>query len=135
MQLCFRERFTTNYTNRASSLNFVGLRILAFIYSEVNPKSCDFLYTYCLIEKFLCVIFVRFRFAADEIEKLCSEVMAHPWKLIEEHWLFAMPLLHFLRGDSNPLEEPDIEGYYHRPEWFGAQNLKIKEFQRLATKM
>ena len=88
-----------------------------------------------MIEKFLCVIFVRFRFAADEIEKLCNEVMAHPWKLVEEHWLFAMPLLHFLRGDSNPFEEPDIEGYYHRPEWFGAQNLKIKEFQRLATKM
>ena len=107
-----------------------------FIYSEVNPKSCDFLYKYCLIKKkFLCVTFVRFRYAADGIEKLCNEVMVRSWKPIEEGWLFAMPLLHFLRGDSKPFEEPDVEGSCDRPEWFGAQNLKIKEFQRSATEM
>ena len=82
-----------------------------------------------------CVIFVRFRFAADGIEKLCNEIMARAWKPVEEDWLFAMPLLHFLRGDSKPFEEPDVEGSYHRPEWFGAQNLNISEFQRSTTEM
>ena len=81
------------------------------------------------------VIFVRFRFAADGIEKLCNEIMARSWKPVEEDWLFAMPLLHFLRGDSKPFEEPDVEGSYNRPEWFGAQNLNIREFQRSTTEM
>ena len=53
----------------------------------------------------------------------------------EEGWLFAMPLLHFLRGDSKPFEEPDVEGSYHRSEWFGAQNLNIEKFRRPATEM
>ena len=61
--------------------------------------------------------------------------MAPREKPVEEHWLFAMPLLHFLRGDSKPFEEPDVEGPYHRPEWFGAKKLKIKEFRRSATEM
>ena len=61
--------------------------------------------------------------------------MAHAWKPVEEGWLFAMPLLHFLRGDLKPFEEPGVEGSYHRPEWFGTQNLNIKEFQRSATEM
>ena len=61
--------------------------------------------------------------------------MVHAWKPVEEHWLFAMPLLHFLRGDSKPFEEPCVEGSYHEPEWFGAQKLNIKEFQRSATEM
>ena len=82
-----------------------------------------------------CVIFVRFRFAADGIEKLCNEIMARAWKPVEEDWLFAMPLLHFLRGDSKPFEEPDVEGSYRRPEWFGAQNLNIREFQRSTTEI
>lgn len=88
-----------------------------------------------LLEKkiFPCVIFVRFRFAANGIEGLCNEIMTRAWKPVD--WLFAMPLLHFLRGDSKPFEEPDVEGSYRKPEWFGAQNLKIKEFQKSATEM
>ena len=61
--------------------------------------------------------------------------MVHAWKPVEEHWLFAMPLLHFLRGDSKPFEEPCVEGSYQEPEWFGAQKLNVKEFQRSATEM
>ncbi|XP_022806308.1 E3 ubiquitin-protein ligase rnf213-alpha-like [Stylophora pistillata] len=71
--------------------------------------------------------------AADGIEELCNEIMTPAWEPVKEDWLLAVPLLHFLRGDSKPCEEPDVEGSYHRPEWFGAQNLKIKEFQRSAT--
>ena len=67
--------------------------------------------------------------AAEGIEELCNEVMANPWKADGE-WIFAIPLLHFLRGDSRPFEEPDIAGSYNKPEWIGAQKLRIKEFQR-----
>ena len=55
--------------------------------------------------------------------------MANPWKADEE-WLFAIPLLHFLRGDSRPFEEPDIAGSYNKLDWIGAQKLRIREFQR-----
>lgn len=55
--------------------------------------------------------------------------MTNYWKADGE-WLFAIPLLHFLRGDSTPFEEPGIAGSYFKPEWIGAQNLKIKEFQK-----
>ena len=67
--------------------------------------------------------------AAEGIEKLCNETMTNYWKADVE-WLFAIPLLHFLRGDSTPFEEPGIAGSYHNREWIGAQNLKIKEFQK-----
>lgn len=56
--------------------------------------------------------------------------MTDAWVSDAETWLFAVPLLHFLRGDSKPFEEPDIEGSYNKLEWFGAQKLRIKEFQR-----
>lgn len=67
--------------------------------------------------------------AAVGIEDLCNEVMANYWKADGE-WLFAIPLLHFLRGDSIPFEEPDIAGAYNKLPWIGAQKLRIKEFQR-----
>lgn len=52
-----------------------------------------------------------------------------------ETWLFALPLLHFLRGDSRPFEEPGIEGCYEKPEWYGVQKLELKEFQRTAANL
>lgn len=77
-------------------------------------------------------IFILFLFlcscsrAIKGIEDLCNEVIAKA----NGEWLFAIPLLHFLRGDSRPFEEPSIEGSYHRPDWIGAQKLMIKDFQR-----
>ena len=68
-------------------------------------------------------------YAAEGIEELCNEIMANTWRADGE-WLFAIPLLHFLRGDSNPFEEPDIVGSYTKLEWIGAQKLKIREFQK-----
>ena len=62
--------------------------------------------------------------------KLCNNVMANPGKACWK-WLFAMPLLHFLRGDSRPFEEPDIAGCYYKPKWIGAQELKIRQSQLL----
>lgn len=73
-----------------------------------------------------------FSCAAEGIEELCNEIMTEPWRSDSEAWLFAVPLLHFLRGDSRPFEDPNIEGSYKKLEWFGAQKLKIKEFQRSA---
>ena len=61
--------------------------------------------------------------------------MAQPRKSEADTWLFAVPLLHFLRGDSMPFEEPGIEGLYHKLDWVGAQGLKLKEFQRSAENL
>lgn len=67
--------------------------------------------------------------AAEVIENLCNITMADHWRADGE-WLFAVPLLHFLREDSKPFEEPHLMGSYNQPEWIGAQKLWIKEFQR-----
>ena len=75
------------------------------------------------------------RRAAKGIEELCNQIMAEYWKSEAYTWLFAVPLLHFLRGDSKPFEEPVIEGSCHKLDWFGAQGLKIKEFQRSAENL
>lgn len=65
---------------------------------------------------------------AGGIEDLCNVTMADDWA--DGSWLFAVPLLHFLRGDSRPFEEPEIGGSYQKPEWIGASKLRIKEFRR-----
>ena len=67
------------------------------------------------------------RFAAKGIENLCNQLMTKTSSL---QWLFAIPLLHFLRGDSKPFEEPSTLGSPKRLEWWGAQNLQITNFQR-----
>ena len=67
--------------------------------------------------------------AAKGIEDLCNETMADS-RRGDGEWLFAIPLLHFLREDSKPFEEPDITGSYNKLEWIGAQKLKIEEFRR-----
>ncbi len=69
------------------------------------------------------------RFAAGAIESLCNQLMKQAWKSNPE-WLLAVPLLHFLRGDSKPFEEPDIGELPQNLAWWGAQNLSISEFQR-----
>ena len=74
-------------------------------------------------------------FAAEGIEELCNQIMTDSRVSGAETWLFAVPLLHFLRGDSEPFEELVIEGFYDKPEWHGAQKLKLKEFQRKAASL
>ena len=59
--------------------------------------------------------------------------MANP-RRADGEWLFAIPLLHVLRGDSRPFEEPNFEGSENQLEWIGAQNLRITEFQRTETR-
>ena len=75
------------------------------------------------------------RSAAKGIEELCNQIMAQPRKSEADTWLFAVPLLHFLRGDSMPFEEPGIEGSYHKLDWVGAQGLEIKKFRRLVRNL
>lgn len=70
-----------------------------------------------------------FRLAAYAIESLCNELMKDTWTSNPE-WLLAVPLLHFLRGDSKPFEEPNTEGGPESSIWWGAQKLNITEFQR-----
>ena len=67
--------------------------------------------------------------AAEGIEELCNGVIANPFRADWE-WLFAIPLLHFLRADSRPFEEPDIAGSYNKLEWIGAEKLEIRVFQK-----
>ena len=55
--------------------------------------------------------------------------MKHAWASNPE-WLLAIPMLHFLREQSKPFEEPESGGSPRSPAWWGAQKLNIKEFQR-----
>ncbi|XP_020630843.1 E3 ubiquitin-protein ligase rnf213-alpha-like isoform X2 [Orbicella faveolata] len=68
-------------------------------------------------------------FAASAIESLCNQLMKDAWTSNPE-WILAVPLLHFLRGDSKPFEEPDIQGCPETLAWWGAQRLNIRKFQR-----
>lgn len=69
------------------------------------------------------------RSAVSAIESLCNQCMKDTWTSNPE-WLLAIPLLHFLRGDSKPFEEPDTGGSPKTLVWWGAQKLNITEFQR-----
>ena len=84
------------------------------------------------MQSLVCSLIISFccRPAAEGIEELCNQIMAEYWKSEADAWLFAVPLLHFLRGDSMPFEEPGIEGSYHRLDWVGAQGLDIEKFRR-----
>jgi len=73
----------------------------------------------------LCFI----RFAASAIENLCNELMQQV-RTSNPEWLLAIPLLHFLRGDSKPFEEPKFGGSPESLAWWGAQKLEIRDFQR-----
>ncbi|XP_022801884.1 E3 ubiquitin-protein ligase rnf213-alpha-like, partial [Stylophora pistillata] len=68
--------------------------------------------------------------AVSAIETICNQSMKQVRNSTPE-WLLALPLLHFLRGDSKPFEEPDIGELPENSAWWGAQKLAITEFQRL----
>jgi len=74
-------------------------------------------------------MFCLISFAASAIESLCNKLMQQAWTSNPE-WLLAVPLLHFLRGDSKPFEEPKFGGSPESLAWWGAQKLDIREFQR-----
>jgi len=42
----------------------------------------------------------------------------------------AVPLLHFLRRDSKPFEEPEMGGHPDNPAWWGMENLSLGKFER-----
>lgn len=73
------------------------------------------------------------RFAARAIENLCNQLMKQAWTCNPE-WLLAVPLLHFLREDSKPFEEPDVGGSPGDQAWWGAEKLSIEDFRRNAGK-
>jgi len=64
-------------------------------------------------------------FAVSAVESLCNQLMKNAWSSNPE-WLLAVPLLHFLRGDSKPFEEPDIGVTPESLAWWGAEKLSIQ---------
>jgi len=64
-------------------------------------------------------------FAVSAVESLCNQLMKVAWSSNPE-WLLAIPLLHFLRGDSKPFEEPDTGTSPESLVWWGAQKLSIQ---------
>lgn len=61
--------------------------------------------------------------------------MLEYWNQDALTWLLAVPLLHFLRGDSKPFEKPGVDGSHSRLEWVGAQGLRVREFQRSSVEL
>ena len=45
-------------------------------------------------------------------------------------WLYALPLLHFLRGDSEPSGTPKYEKNirYDEWKWWGLEDITVREF-------
>ena len=75
------------------------------------------------------LVFTFKRTAADAIERLCNRIAKNAWTPDYE-WLLAVPLLHFLRGDSKPFKEPDMGGQPNNPAWWGAENLSLGKSER-----
>ncbi|XP_068734956.1 E3 ubiquitin-protein ligase rnf213-alpha-like isoform X2 [Montipora capricornis] len=71
-------------------------------------------------------------YAAEAIENLCNLLIKQAWGSNSE-WLLAVPLLHFLRDESKPFEEPDMTGWPKTMAWWGAEKLRIREFRVSAT--
>lgn len=67
--------------------------------------------------------------AAGAIESLCNQLMKDDCTFNLE-WILAVPILHFLRGESKPFEEPDIQGWPKTPDWWGAHELEIGKFRK-----
>ncbi|XP_068731195.1 E3 ubiquitin-protein ligase rnf213-alpha-like [Montipora capricornis] len=72
------------------------------------------------------------KYAADAIENLCNLLIKQAWESHPE-WLLAVPILHFLRDESKPFQEPDMAGWPNTMAWWGAEKLCITEFQQSAT--
>ena len=85
----------------------------------------SFSFVHFVLSQIICFI----RFSVGEIIHLCNQLMKQAWTSNPE-WLLAIPMLHFLRGDSKPFEEPDIGGSHRNLAWWGAERLDIEEFQR-----
>ncbi|XP_044165763.1 E3 ubiquitin-protein ligase rnf213-alpha-like [Acropora millepora] len=71
--------------------------------------------------------------AADAIESLCCRITKNA-RTVDYEWLLAVPLLHFLRGDSKPFEEPEMGGQQVNSAWWGTENLSLEKFDRFVIK-
>lgn len=98
--------------------NDTFLRFNFFLYSSIS-------FGHFLLNQIICFI----RSSASAIERLCNQLMKQT-STSNPEWLLAMPMLHFLRGDSKPFQEPDIGGWPRDLAWWGAEKLAIAEFQR-----
>ena len=71
-------------------------------------------------------VFTFKRTAASAIERLCNQILEQAWNITPDYeWLLAVPLMHFLRGDSKPFEEPEMGGQPDNSAWWGAENLNL----------
>ena len=93
---------------------------------------------FCIINVFLLVVFnlltLCFRELGECIKKLCQRFVRTHSDL--HHWLLAVPLVHFLTGQSQPfdkslllLEKPKQQ---QQDEWWGAQGFETKAVRRKA---
>ena len=64
-----------------------------------NRKCIDYDYVSSLIPQKMKV--------ADAISRFCTQLL-HKRSLRNPEWLYAIPLIHFLRGDSKPFQEPEL---------------------------
>ncbi|XP_068759451.1 E3 ubiquitin-protein ligase rnf213-alpha-like isoform X4 [Montipora capricornis] len=100
------------------------LSLLSCLALEVDPsgESCT------VYEEVLREFSPDFRvYAASAIESLCNKIIGQAWSASYYEWLWAVPLLHFLRGDSRPFEEPEMDGNSDAPAWWGAEKLKVSK--------
>lgn len=97
----------------------------AKVINKATLHNISFSFACFVLSQIICFI----RYSTSAIERLCNELMKHTWTFNPE-WLLAVPMLHFLRGESHPFEEPDIGGSPRNLAWWGAEKLDIEAFRR-----
>ena len=80
-----------------------------------NKKCIDYEYMRSLIPQKME------KKVADAISQLCRQLL-HTRILQNPEWLYAIPLIHFLRGDCKPFQEPELNP--EKMEW-GDKNLGL----------
>ena len=111
--------------------NCPGYELLAVEFKDPRSES---LYMYSLFDPLTCetlsaVYFRWHRKTSEAVLRLCQ--MACSSGSFASEWLLALPLLHFLRGDSAPFQAPAVMPL-NTPRWWGLANLydDVKFFRK-----
>ena len=69
-----------------------------------------------------------YRGLATSLCELCNAAIKQ-WVFIKD-WIYALPLLHFLRGDTQPFAKPKYEKdiRYDKWKWWGLEGISVRKF-------
>lgn len=121
IMLCF-DHLIPKYIRMSTFKNedIADMLSMLAIYPDMEQKKCrDYDYVCQVLEPHVK------KTVTDTITSFCNQ-LHHSTYLSQPHWLYAIPLLHFLRGASRPFENLELES--KKMKWgdayLGLQNLR-----------